>query len=136
MPSIILSTATRYLLPLLMLFSVFILFRGHNDPGGGFIGGLVAAAAYSLYAVAYGVERARKLLIIAPRSLMGFGLLTALCSGLVALLVGKPFMTGLWASWELPLIGKPGTPLFFDIGVYLVVIGVTLTIVFTLREEG
>jgi multicomponent Na+:H+ antiporter subunit B len=136
MPSIILSTATRYLLPLLLLFSIFILFRGHNEPGGGFIGGLVAAAAYSLYAIAYGVENARQSLVIAPRNLMGFGLLTALGSGLVALVVGKPFMTGLWANWELPLIGKPGTPLFFDVGVYLVVIGVTLTIVFTLHEEG
>jgi multicomponent Na+:H+ antiporter subunit B len=66
---------------------------------------------------------------------MGVGLLMSLGSGLYPLLFDQPFMTGLWGENELPLIGKPGTPLFFDIGVFLVVIGVTLMIVFTLRED-
>ncbi len=62
MTSLILSTATRYMLPLLLLFSIFLLLRGHNEPGGGFVGGLVAAAAFALYAIAFDVATARRTL--------------------------------------------------------------------------
>jgi len=135
MTSLILSTAVRYLYPLLLLFSVFLLLRGHNEPGGGFVGGLVVAAAFSLNAIAYGVPTARRTLGIDPRTLLGLGLLVAVSSGLFALFMGQPFMAGLWAGRAVPLLGKVGTPLLFDVGVYLVVLGVTLTIIFTLAEE-
>ncbi len=134
MTSLILSTATRYILPLLLLFSVFLLLRGHNEPGGGFVGGLVAAAAFALYVIAFDVATARRTLGIDPRILIGLGLLVALGSGVISLFAGQPFMTGLWSGYTVPLLGKVGTPLFFDIGVYLVVIGVTLTIIFALAE--
>jgi multicomponent Na+:H+ antiporter subunit B len=134
MTSLILSTATRYILPLLLIFSIFLLLRGHNEPGGGFVGGLVAAAAFALYVIAFDVATARRTLGIDPRTLIGLGLLLALSSGLVSLFGGLPFMTGLWGEASVPLLGKPGTPLFFDIGVYLAVIGVTLTIIFALAE--
>ena len=68
--SIILSTASRYLLPLMLIFSFFLLLRGHNEPGGGFVGGLVAAAAYALYLIANGVEEAKKLLKTEPIKLI------------------------------------------------------------------
>ena len=135
MTSLILSTATRYLLPLLLLFSIFLLLRGHNEPGGGFVGGLVAAAAFALYAIAHGVTEARQTLRLLPRTLVGLGLLVAVGSGLVSLLLGQPFMTGLWDTRTVPVLGKLGTPLLFDVGVYLVVIGITLLIIFTLAEE-
>jgi multicomponent Na+:H+ antiporter subunit B len=135
MKSLILSTATRYLLPLLLLFSIFLLLRGHNEPGGGFVGGLVAAAAFALYAIAYDVPQARRALGIDPRTLMAVGLLAAAGSGGLSLVAGKPFMTGLWSAQEVPVLGKVGTPLLFDSGVYLVVIGVVLMIIFTLAEE-
>lgn len=135
MDSLVLRTATRYLLPLLLLFSVFVLLRGHNEPGGGFVGGLVAASAFALYALAFGVERARQLLSVSPRRLIGLGLLIAVLSGLVGVLVGDPFMTAQWEERPLPVVGKLGTPLLFDIGVYLTVIGVVLTIIFALAEE-
>ncbi|MEM7348343.1 MAG: Na+/H+ antiporter subunit B [Chloroflexota bacterium] len=135
MNSMILSTATRYLLPLLLMFSIFLLLHGHNDPGGGFVGGLVAAAALALYALALGLRPAQQILGIDPQRLIHFGLLTALGSGLLSLLGGRDFMTGLWIPQTLPAIGKVGTPLLFDVGVYLVVIGVTLTMIFTLLEE-
>jgi multicomponent Na+:H+ antiporter subunit B len=135
MKSLILSTATRYLLPLLLLFSIFLLLRGHNEPGGGFVGGLVAAAAFALYAIAYDVPQARRALGIDPRTLMVVGLLVAAGSGGLSLVAGKPFMTGLWSAQEVPVLGKVGTPLLFDSGVYLVVIGVVLMIIFTLAEE-
>jgi len=135
--SLILRTATRYLMPLLLLFSVFLLFRGHNKPGGGFIAGLVAAAAFSLYAIANDVRAARALVRVEPQTLLGAGLLLALMSGLFASFGGESFLTGVWGDVHLPLIGEValGTPLFFDIGVYFVVIGVALMDVFTLAEE-
>ena len=135
MKSLILPVATRYLLPLLLLFSVFVLIRGHNEPGGGFIGGLVAAAAFALYAIAFDVARARQALRFHTHTLIAVGLLTALTSGQLPLLAGKPFMTGLWSTQVVPVLGKLGTPLLFDIGVYLTVIGVTLMIIFSLAEE-
>lgn len=135
MTSHVLSTATRFLLPLLLLFSVFLLIRGHNEPGGGFVGGLVAASAFALYTIAYTVQDARKILRVRPRVIIATGLLAAAASGSLALAAGNPFMTGMWAPLEIPALGKVGTPLLFDIGVYLVVIGVVLTIVFSLAEE-
>ncbi len=135
MHSMILSTATRYLLPLLLMFSIFLLLRGHNEPGGGFVGGLVASAALALYALALGLRPAQQILGIDPRSLIYFGLLTAVISGVLALFTGAEFMTGLWSTQAVPVIGKLGTPLLFDVGVFLVVIGVTLTIIFALLEE-
>ncbi len=135
MRSIILSTAARYLMPLLFIFSIFLLLRGHNEIGGGFVGGLVAAASVILYTIAHDVAAARQLILIDPRTLVGLGLFTALISGLLPVVSGKPFMTGIWIQNPLPILGKVGTPLLFDLGVYLVVIGMTLLIIFTLAEE-
>lgn len=133
--SLILSTAALYILPLLLLFSIFLLFRGHNEPGGGFVGGLVAAAAFGLYAIAFDVDQARRLLRVDERLLIGSGLLLALASGLIAVFIGEPFMTAIWGEQTFPVLGKLGTPLLFDIGVYLVVLGITLKIIFVLAEE-
>lgn len=135
MTSVILSTAIRLLLPLLLLFSVFILLRGHNEPGGGFVGGLVAAAAIALYALAEGVERARRLLKLNPRTLITSGLTLALTSGILPLLLGQPLLTGLWLPSSVPVLGHLGTPLLFDMGVYLLVAGMALLIVLSLMEE-
>ena len=134
MTTVILATATRYMLPMLLLLSIFILLRGHSEPGGGFVGGLVAAASFSFYAFAYGVEQARKALRLDSRLFIGVGLLIALGSAAIGPLYGQPFMYGLWMDFELPVFGAIGTPFIFDIGVYLVVLGVILTIVFTLAE--
>jgi multicomponent Na+:H+ antiporter subunit B len=134
-PSLILLTAIRYLVPVLLLFSLFLLTRGHNEPGGGFVGGLVAGAAFALYAIAHTVHQARLLLRFAPRTLIGSGLLIAVASGLVPLLFQQPFLTGLWITVEVPIIGKLGTPGIFDIGVYIAVLGVILQIIFELMEE-
>lgn len=137
MRSVILTTATAYLLPLLLLFSVFLLLRGHNEPGGGFAGGLVAAASFALLATGSGVEAARRALRVDPRTLIAAGLLVALASGIPGVLGGEPYMTGVWWTIELPggASFDLGTPLVFDIGVYLAVIGTVLAIVFALEEE-
>ena len=135
MKSLILRTASRYLLVLLVLFSVFILFRGHNEPGGGFVGGLLIAGAFALYALAYEAEAARRLLRFDPRTIIGVGLVTAAVSGLAAMWHGQPFLAGLWLPYRIPFLGKLGTVFFFDLGVYLVVLGTTLLVLFTLEEE-
>ena len=136
MQSVILITATRILMPMLLLFSAFILFRGHNLPGGGFIGGLVAAATFILHSYAYGARSTLALLRVSPRTLIGAGLLLALGSGCVSLFTGKPFMTGRWGEIHIGTeeVWHLGTPIFFDLGVYLVVIGAVLTIILTLAE--
>jgi len=133
--SIILSTAVKYLIPLLLIFSFFLLLRGHNEPGGGFVGGLVAASAYALYAIANGVSEAKKFMKVDPISLIAVGLLIALISGLISVAWGQNFMTGLWMEEKIPVIGKLGTPLLFDIGVYILVLGISTKIIFSLAEE-
>lgn len=135
MKSIILQTALKFLIPLLLIFSFFLLLRGHNEPGGGFTGGLVAAAAYSLYVISHGSMRAKELLKVEPIFLIGIGLLIALSSGVISMFFGMPFLTGLWSETQFPIIGKIGTPLIFDIGVYLVVLGIVTKVMFVLSEE-
>lgn len=139
MNHLILQTATRFMLPLLLLFSVFLLLRGHNDPGGGFTGGLVGAAAFALYALAYSVDAAREALRVDPRTLIAVGLLTAIASSCLSLLLRQPLLVSrnLWTSLNIRGVGEVhvGPPLAFDLGVYLVVVGVALTIIWTLAEE-
>ena len=135
MTSLILSTMTRFLIPRLLMFSVFLLLRGHNEPGGGFVGGLVAASALALYAVAHGIEAARILVPVRPVALISGGIGLALASGLLGWFHGEPFLTGLWLPAPLPAVGKVGTPVLFDVGVYLLVIGVLAQVFFVLWEE-
>ena len=131
----ILRSGARFLVLLMLVFSVFLLVRGHNQPGGGFVGGLVAATAFALVLLAEGVDEARRLLRREPVVFIGAGLLVALASGLPPLFDHLPFMTGQWVKTPLPVIGKLGSPVVFDVGVYLVVLGITLTILFALAEE-
>lgn len=137
MTSIILRLTARLLLPLLMLFSLFLFVRGHNEPGGGFAAGLVAASAWALYAIAYTPAIARRALHVDPRLFIGAGLALALLSGLPGLFGAGAFLTGVWAELNVPGVGAIdlGTPVLFDLGVYAAVFGVALTIIFALAEE-
>ena len=136
MKSVVLNTVTRFLMPLFLVFSLFLLIRGHNEPGGGFIGGLVAAGALLLHALAFGNQAVVQALRLNTRTIFAIGLLLSLSSAFVSLFVGKEFMSGVWVHYNT-FLGhiEFGTPLLFDIGVYFVVIGVVLTIVLTLMEE-
>jgi multicomponent Na+:H+ antiporter subunit B len=139
MSRLILQTATGFMMPLLLLFSVFLLVRGHNLPGGGFIGGLVGAAAFTVYALAFDVPTARQALRVDGRSLVATGLVTSLTAAIVPLFWNYPLLTNRYAWIELPLFGfgnlPLGTSLLFDLGVYLTVLGVSLTIIFALAED-
>lgn len=134
--SLMLTSATRILIPLLLLYAFFLLWRGHNAPGGGFVGGLIAASAFVLYTLTAGVAAGRRALVD-PSSLLSGGLAVALISGVPALFQGQPFMTAVWTTLHVGSIELAlGTPLLFDVGVFLAVTGVVLTIVFTLAETA
>ncbi|HSM74622.1 MAG TPA: MnhB domain-containing protein [Desulfobacterales bacterium] len=133
MPSFILQVANRILVGLILVFAVYLLFRGHNAPGGGFSAALVAATGFSLFAIAEGPEPVRRALRVDPLLLVALGLALAIGAGLGAAVTGLPFLTGLWwpAKSAAPTVG---TPLIFDLGVFLVVLGSILTLVLGLEE--
>jgi multicomponent Na+:H+ antiporter subunit B len=131
MNSLILRTLAPAITVLMVVFSVFVTLRGHNSPGGGFIGGLLAASGIALYAIAFGVEPTRRLLRIHPLSIAAAGLVLSAASGLVSALFGMPYMTGLWFDIGIDV----STVMSFDIGVYLVVTGAFASILLALEER-
>lgn len=131
----ILRTSTNYLLPLLILFSIFLLIRGHYLPGGGFVGGLVASIAFVLHSFAYSPVQTLKMFSVQPFFLIPTGLMLCFLSGMLPVLLGHPFMSVVWFADSVVAIGAFGSALLFDIGVYMVVIGVVLTILFTISEK-
>ncbi len=136
MTSLILRAAARVLMPVLLVFAIFLLGRGHNEPGGGFVAGLVVSVAFVLRMLAEGTAAARAALLVHPKKLIAAGLVIALSSGFLPVALGRPFLTALWVE-----VGRPewglliGTPLVFDVGVCSVVIGVVLTMTFDLSED-
>jgi len=137
MNTIILRTVAPPITALMLVFSVFVLLRGHNEPGGGFIGGLIAASALAIYGIAYGVAAVRRAIRFHPMSIAGFGLLIATLSGFLSLPAGVPFMTGLWIYPSLFGIEVPlATVVSFDVGVYFVVVGAIAGIALALEERG
>jgi multicomponent Na+:H+ antiporter subunit B len=135
MSSVIVQTATRALQPLLLLFAIYLLVAGHHEPGGGFVGGLVAAVAVTLHAIAFGAPSARRALRADPRTLAGAGLVLALAAVWAGPLAGAPPMKGLWAPTPGGTAIELGTPVLFDAGVFLIVMGATLAAVLALSEE-
>ncbi|NJD65911.1 MAG: Na+/H+ antiporter subunit B [Chloroflexi bacterium] len=137
MNSLILRNMMRFLASLLLVASVFLLWRGHNEPGGGFAGGLMAASAFVLHALALGPDGARRALRVSPLFLIATGLGIALLAALIGVMAGDPILTGHWVTLDTPGAEnlKVGTPLLFDAGVYLVVVGVVLNIILPLMED-
>lgn len=137
MNSIILKAATKLLLVVIIMFALYVLLRGHNEPGGGFIGALITCAGLMLYQFSHGVQATRNLICFNPLNIMMVGLLCAIGAGLMAILFGLPFLTGVWLPAYLD--GRSALPLssvlLFDIGVYLAVIGAILNILFALEED-
>lgn len=136
MQTLIFRTAAPYLTGLMLMFSVFVLLRGHNEPGGGFIGGLIAASAFAIHGIAFGVPPVRRALYFHPMAISGFGLFLATLSGLLSLGVGVPFLSGLWTSPSLLGVTVDlSTVMAFDIGVYLVVVGSITSIALALEDR-
>ena len=133
----VLQAATRLLITLLLLLGLFLLVRGHNEPGGGFAAGLVVAIALAILALAQGPQASRALLRADPRRLIAAGLAIALASGLGGWIGGDPFLTGHWTELVIgEATVKLGTPLLFDVGVALLVVGVAATAIFWFAEEA
>ena len=130
MSTLIFRTMAPVISIVMVLFSIVIVLRGHNEPGGGFIGGLIAASAAALYGMAHGVGEVRRILRFNPMQYAGVGVLVAGASGLVALAFGTSFLTAHWLPYYL--FGVPG---LFDVGVYMVVFG-TLTAIALALEDG
>jgi multisubunit Na+/H+ antiporter MnhB subunit len=133
MNTLIMRETTRLLVALILMFSVFMLLRGHDQPGGGFVGGLIASIAFCLYLFVADAAAVRRLLRADPSTVGAVGLGMAIASGLVGFVVeGAPFLTCEWTT-----VGgfKVGTPLAFDVGVYLVVVGAVLTFVLGIKEQ-
>lgn len=133
MRSLILDHIARGILLVLFLFAVFFLLRGHNEPGGGFIAGLVTSVGIILQALAFGAARTRKMLARKLRPAAWIGVVVAVAAGLPGAVLGDGFLKHYHAHLDIPG-GRPlhlSTTLLFDAGVYLVVVGVTATLLST-----
>ena len=136
MNTLIFRTIAPLLVVVMMVFSVFVMLRGHNEPGGGFIGGLIAASAISIYGMAAGPSAVRRALKADPITFAGFGVVLAGLSGLLSLAFDVPFLTGLWVDLHLGDAKVPvSTPMIFDIGVYFVVFGTISAIALGLEDD-
>lgn len=130
MNSIIFKTASHIVSGMMLIFSVYLLLRGHNSPGGGFIAGLIAVIAFALLMLAETPSYVRQRLVIQPSVIACGGIIISLVAGLLPLFFGQAFLTGLWVP-KMAL----GSPLLFDLGVYLTVFGSVLTILLNVDEE-
>lgn len=129
--SVIFKTTAHIVIGIMLLFSLYLLFRGHNEPGGGFIGALIAVIAFALLILSESPQYVRKRIRFSPGMIALTGVGISAGSGVIAAFAGKAYLTGLWWKTILPL----GTPLLFDVGVYLAVIGGVLSILLDLSEE-
>ncbi len=134
---IILRTTTTLIAFILFGFSIYLFLAGHNAPGGGFIGGLMTSAAIVLMYMAYGFQSMQKVLPVNYRYLIPVGLLIALTTGMGSFVFGQPFLSHTFAYFHLPVLGRTelATALMFDLGVYITVIGVTMTIILSIAND-
>jgi multicomponent Na+:H+ antiporter subunit B len=134
MNSLILKTLGKGMAIIQFLLALYYFWRGHNDPGGGFIGGLLAGGSVVLMAMVYGHAVVNRLLRIHPMRFIALGLFIAFLGGLMGSLAGQAFFTGLWGT--VPLIHLHlGTPVLFDLGVFIVVIGITVTLLMNFKTR-
>lgn len=137
MSSLILTTVTRLVFFIILLFSIYLLLRGHNSPGGGFIAGVMTALGILLQSIATDLRYVRQIFRVEPRLLVAVGLSTSFTTGLVPLALGYPFLTSTFGHFQVPVLGEVeiATAMFFDFGVYFVVVGGTLLMMMTLAED-
>ncbi|UYO35043.1 Na(+)/H(+) antiporter subunit B [Bacillus zhangzhouensis] len=133
----LLQVTTKITAFIILLFSFHLFLAGHNNPGGGFIGGLMSASAVVLLLLAYDLKTVRHILPFDFIYVTGAGLLVAILTGMGSFLFGAPFLSHAFGYFQLPFLGKTelATAVLFDIGVYLVVVGVTMTIIQMIGEK-
>ncbi|WP_099865143.1 Na(+)/H(+) antiporter subunit B [Pararhizobium haloflavum] len=136
MQTLIFRTVAPFLSALMVVFSIFVLLRGHNEPGGGFIGGLIAASALAIYGIACGVTPVRRAIYFHPMNIASFGVMLGGAAGMISIFFGVPFMTGLWVYPNILGVEVAlSTVLFFDIGVYFAVVGTITSVALALEER-
>jgi multicomponent Na+:H+ antiporter subunit B len=136
--SFILRAVAALLFFVVNVFAVYLFLRGHNLPGGGFIGGLGCALSFILLLLAFGVEFVERLLRVDPVRIAATGVGLALLSSLLPVFWGAPFLRQYnYKIKDIPFVGDLplGTPLVFDLGVFLVVVGVTTKLIFVLARS-
>ncbi|WP_164216250.1 Na(+)/H(+) antiporter subunit B [Virgibacillus sp. YIM 98842] len=135
--NVMLHTLVRIVSFVVLAFSIYLFFAGHNNPGGGFIGGLMTAAAFVLLYLSFNMKTLKKALPFNFDLLIGGGLLIAFLTGVTSMLFGFPFLTQFFEYVQIPFMGEVEltTALPFDLGVYLVVLGAALTIILTIAED-
>ncbi|MGM0898657.1 MAG: Na(+)/H(+) antiporter subunit B [Bacillota bacterium] len=134
---VMLQTATKVVTFIILMFAVHIFFAGHYTPGGGFVGGLLTTSAIVLLMLAFDIPTVKKVLPINYVVLTAVGLLIAVATASASIIFDVPFFTHAYDYYDLPLFGETSlhSALLFDIGVYLVVVGVTMTIIQTIGED-
>ncbi|UVH52892.1 monovalent cation/H+ antiporter subunit A [Pseudomonas sp. CBSPBW29] len=132
------AVLVRLLLPIALVVSFYLFMRGHNQPGGGFVAGLVMSVAFILQYMVAGTQWVEAQMSLRPMRWMGFGLLSATLTGLGALFAGYPFLTTHTWHFSLPVLGDihVASALFFDVGVYAMVVGSTLLMLTALGHQS
>lgn len=137
MNTVIFRTIAPLIVAIMFVFAVYVCLRGHNEPGGGFIGGLIAASAIAILGMAKGAAATRRALRFDPLAIAAFGVILSALSGMVSLFTGQPFLTSQWLYLDIGETVLPlSTPLLFDIGVFLVVFGTISAVALALETEG
>lgn len=136
--STVLTVADRWLFRVMLVVSFYYTMRGHNAPGGGFVGGLIAGAAFMLHFLAGGQRFDRLSGVVSPETVIGVGLASSLATAVAPVFVGGVLLESHIWRLDLPVVGdvKLVSSLFFDLGVYLVVVGVVIAVLVSLGIEG
>ncbi|HEY2494024.1 MAG TPA: Na(+)/H(+) antiporter subunit B [Paenibacillus sp.] len=134
---VFLQTSTKILVFIIMTFSIYILFAGHHNPGGGFIGGLITASALVLLYITFDLQTVRDIIPVDFNQLAATGVIVSVLTGTASFLFDVPFLTQTFTYVDLPLLGKTelASAVIFDLGVYMTVIGTTMTIITSISED-
>lgn len=134
---VFLQTSTKILVFIIMTFSIFILFAGHHNPGGGFIGGLITSSALVLLYITFDLQTVRDIIPVDFNQLAAGGVIVSVLTGTASFLFHVPFLTQTFTYVNLPLLGKTelASAVIFDLGVYMTVIGTTMTIITSISED-
>ncbi|WP_100010871.1 Na(+)/H(+) antiporter subunit B [Lentibacillus sediminis] len=134
---LILRTTTSLIAFMMLGFAIYLLIAGHNAPGGGFVGGLLTAGAVLLMYMAYGTEAVEKMIPINFTTLVPIGLAVAVGTGVGSFIFNQPFLSHTFGYFTFPIFGEIelATAMLFDVGVYLTVVGVVMTIILTIAND-
>jgi monovalent cation:proton antiporter len=134
---VILQTVSKVVVFIILTFSIYMFLAGHNNPGGGFVGGLMTASALVLLYLAFDLETMKRVIPIDFKIVIALGLFIAVMTGTGALFFGAQFLTHSFGHFDLPLLGDTelATAVLFDLGVYLTVVGITMTIILEIGDD-